>query len=147
MVPVDRALHRLDETVPAPARLVLVALGVAQGDARLCGQVLDGGHEVEVLDLADEGDGVTLGLAAPAVVEPELLVHEERRRLLGVKGAQARPLAAGSLELGVLADERNDVGRLAQAGDVLVDDPHPGDGSESLCCSAAVTTGAARGRC
>ncbi len=103
MVPLDGLLHGGDELAPALAVLALALVGVAQGDAGPAGQQLDRGDEVEVLDLPDERDGVAPDLAAPAAVEPELLVHVERGRLLGVERAEAHPALTHPPELGVLA--------------------------------------------
>ena len=134
MVPVDGLVHGVDELGPALAGLALALVGVAQGDPGPAGQQLDGGHEVEVLDLPDERDGVAPDLAAPAPVEAELLVHVERRRLLGVERAQARPSACPtrrSWVYWVITDD--DVGRGPHGHDVLVDDAH-GPGRVAASC-------------
>src|SRR5690606_31100305 len=96
-------------------------------------QLLDRTDEVEVLDLAHEGDGVALGVAPEAVVEAELGVHRERGRLLAVERAQPLVPPADPPQLEVLADEGDDVGGLPDPHHVLVDDPHgcrtvPADG-------------------
>ena len=82
-----------------------------------------------MLDLAHERDDVALGPAAEAVVEALLLVDRERRGLLGVEGAQTLPAPADPLQLDVVADHRDEVGRLPNPDHVLVDDPHPRDGT------------------
>ncbi len=105
VVPVDGLLHGVEQLgaplVVAPHLLVLV-----QRDAGPVGQEADGVDEVEVVHGPHEGDGVARLLAAEAVVEALLGVDAERRRLLGVEGAQPAPAPAHLLERGVLADER-----------------------------------------
>jgi hypothetical protein len=111
-----------------PRAALVVAAGrlivVAQGDAGPGGQLLDGLHEVEVLDLAHEGDHVALGTAPEAVVEAQLGVEGKRRALLRVKRAQAHPPGSNPTQGQVLAGHRHEVGGGADPGDVLVDYPH-----------------------
>ena len=131
----------VDELGLALAALALVLVGVAQRDAGLAGQPLDRAREVEVLDLADEGDDVAAGAAAEAVVEAELLVDRERRRLLRVERAQARstagrPASAATCSLMTATMSVASRTRL----DVLVDDAH-------AACSAHVAVRATVAAC
>ena len=118
----------LDEAVAALPVLGDGGVVVAEGDAGLGRQPLDGGGEVEVLDLPDEADGVAAGAAAEAVVQAELGVDRERRRLLGVEGAEPLVAAPDPLEGEVLGYDGDHVRRLPDPGHVLVEDPH--------CCRA-----------
>ena len=97
---------------------------VPQRDARTRGQSLDRVDEVEVLHLAHEGDGVTARVASEALVAPEVGGDVERRGLLRVERAQALPALACALERHVLADQGDEIGRVAHAPDVVVDDAH-----------------------
>src|SRR5690606_12909912 len=83
------------------------------------GEALDRRGEVDLLLLHDEADDVALRLAAEAVVDVHLRVDREGRGLLGVEGAQPRPLPPGPSQRGVLADDLHDVGRRPDRGDVL----------------------------
>jgi len=78
VVPLDRLLDRL---VDPPTSLLIAASSglvvVAQRDAGTTGELLDGLHEIEVLDLAHEGDGVALRAATEAIVQAELGVDGE----------------------------------------------------------------------
>ncbi len=97
---------------------------VPHGDARLLGQSLDRLGELEMLDLAEEADGVAAGAAPEAVVDALGRRDRERRRLLGVKGAQAAErVVPGLLERQVLRDDLDDVGALAHRLDVVLPDP------------------------
>ena len=123
MVEVDRLRHGLVQRGPA------LAVGggggvLGDGDAAALGQAPHGLDEVDVLDLAHEGDGVTRLLAPEAVEHAHLGVDTERRGLLLVEGAQPHPARALLLERGVLADERHDVRGGPHTDDVLVRDGH-----------------------
>ena len=131
MVPLDGALHGVEQLgsafVVAPHLLVLV-----QRDAGPVGEEAHGVDEVEMVHGPHEGDGVAGLLAAEAVVEALLGVDAERRRLLGVEGAQPAPAPADLLERGVLADELHDVGGRPDLGHLLVRYPHDLDGTAAL---------------
>src|SRR5581483_4971676 len=88
VVPGHGLRHRVDERAPPLASFVLVALGVADGDAGLAGEPLDGTDEIEVLDLAHERDGIATLAAAEALEEAVLLVDGERSGLLGMERTQ-----------------------------------------------------------
>src|SRR6202011_84426 len=88
----------------------------------------DGCDEVEVLDLADEGDGVAGLLAAEAEVEAEGGVDGERRGLLLVERAESHPSLTDSLEGDVVGRDRDEVRGLPDSRDVLVEDAHRGSG-------------------
>ena len=124
VVPVGRTLGQLEQPLLTLAALALVTIGVAQRDARTCGEHLDRADEVELLLLTQEGDRIARGLAAEAVVQPLGGVDREARRLLRMERAQARPPLTDALQLGVLRDDRDDVGGLSNPSDVLVDDAH-----------------------
>ena len=90
MVEGDRPLHDAEQRLaPFAVELVLAAGVVADRDPGPCRQSLHGFDEVAALDAAEERDRVAGGLAAEAVVEALLGVDRERRRLLGMKRAQA----------------------------------------------------------
>ena len=128
MVEVDGGGGDLDEAGPARPVLGGAPVVVAQRDPGPLREPLDRFDEVEVLDFADEGDGVTRLLAAEAVVEPERRVDRERRGLLLVEGAEPHPALTDALQRHVLAGHRDEVGRLSDPRDVLVEDPHRGSG-------------------
>ena len=107
--------------VAAPA---LVAVRVPQSDPDLAGQKLDGPGEVQPLGFAGEVNGVAFGLTAEAVVDALFGVHRERGGLLPVERAEPHPLGTLLLELGVLGDEPDDVGRVPYAPYVVVHDAH-----------------------
>ena len=97
---------------------------------------LDRFHERQVLDLLDEPDGVAAFAAAEAVPEAFGGVQRERRRLLGVEGAQRLVEASGALHLHVF---RSDVDQARAPADLLevgVADasgrPHFGSSRKSL---------------
>ena len=111
----------LPATVSAPA---LVPVGVAQGYASLGGQELDRPGEVEAERLPHEVDRITLRLATEAVVDALLGVYGERRGLLTMERTESHPLGALLLELRVLRDDPDDVGRVADTPHVVVHDAH-----------------------
>src|SRR5581483_9397016 len=119
-----RLLHGVEEAV---ALLPVTALGgvvVAQLDAGLAGQALDGLHEVEVIDLPHELDDVARRLAPEAVVQTLLGVDREGGRFLRVERAQAYPATPDLLERHVLAGHLHEVDRGLHPGHVFVHDPH-----------------------
>ena len=135
VVEVDRLGHGLVQRGPP------LALGggrgvLGDGDAAAFGQAPDGLDEVDVLDLAHEGDGVARLLAPEAVEHAHLGVDAERGRLLLVERAQPHPAGALLLERGVFADERHDVGGGPHTDDVLIRDGHAPDGTARSCQSA-----------
>jgi hypothetical protein len=101
-----------------------VTLLTPQHDAVLVGQPLHRLAERETVDLHQEGDDVTTGLAAEAVEKSSTRGDMEGRRLLVVEGAQ--PLERATARLA-----QRDVGRhdlvdarlLTHLGDVVVPDP------------------------
>ena len=119
VVPLHGPFHGVEQLGAALA--VLAQLGVlVERHPGPVGQQADGIDEVQVLGGPDEGDGITRGLAAEAVVEALLGVDAERGALLGVERAQAGPAPPDPLEGGVLADEGHDVGGRPDLGHVLV---------------------------
>src|SRR5690606_5282826 len=123
---------------------VVPALLVAQGDAGLGGEALDGLGEGEVVDLHHERDGVAALLAAEAVEEALGGADLEGGRLLVVEGAQPLEVAAaGVAQLEVLGDDGVDRDRVPYRLHVLVVDPS--SHTVSLRCRAD-TPGAAAPR-
>ena len=124
VVEVDRGLCRLVQALLALALGREVRIVVAQRDVRPRREPLHRTHEVELLDLAHECDRVTALLATETKIGPELGVHRERRRLLGVERAQTLEATPDTLERDVLADEGDEIGGLANPLDVFVEDAH-----------------------
>ena len=124
MIPLDRLRHRLDQTLAAGALLRLPGAGVVELDAGPVGEVLDRSDEVDVVVLLHEREHVARLVAAEAAVAPGLLADVERRGALGMERAQADPVAAGALELHVLADHIDDRHGRADPLDVVVCDRH-----------------------
>ena len=130
VVPRHGLLHGPEAGLAAPG--VPARGGVlVDGDAGLVGQPAHRVREVQVFDLSDEGDGVTLGLATEAVVHAEVGIDAEGGGLLAVEGAEPRPAGALPLQGGVFADEGHDVGSGPHPGHVLVGDAHEDDGTAS----------------
>ena len=75
MVPLDCPLEGLVDPRAPLVVTVRRLIVVAQGDAGPGRQLLDGLHEVEVLDLANERDHVAFGTAPEAVVQAQLGVE------------------------------------------------------------------------
>ncbi len=124
MVEVDRLGDRGDEAIAPRAILGHRLVVVPQGDAGTRRETFDGLDEIEMLDLADERDRVAVRLATEAVVPRELWVDVERRGLLGVERAEPEVAIADALEREVLAREGDEVGRVADPRNVLVEDSH-----------------------
>ena len=124
VVPLDRLLDGVGQLAAFLAVRALVLVGVTQLDAGLRGEHFDGADEVEVFDLADEGDGVAALAATKAFVEAELAVHVERRRLLVVERTEPDASSTDPLQLQVGADEIDQVGGFADPNDVLVFNAH-----------------------
>jgi hypothetical protein len=124
VVEVDRLGDHIDQQLAFPAGLALVRIRVAQGDPCLRSELLDGAHEVEVVDLLHEVDRVTAGQAPEAVVPTDLRPHVERRRVLLVEGAAPHEVATDLLERQVAADQLDDVDGVADPRDVVVHDRH-----------------------
>ena len=76
----ERLIDGLDHLVQALLAHALLALRrvvVLQRDPRPCRKAFDRTHEVEVLHLAHEGDGITTRLASEAVVDAQLGIDGE----------------------------------------------------------------------
>jgi hypothetical protein len=99
-------------------------VAVVQGDPGLGGQAFHCLDEVQLVDLAHEGDDVALGAAAEAVVEALLGVEGERRRLLGVERAQSGPAGADLAQRHLFAGDGLEVGLGSDPGHVLLRDRH-----------------------
>ena len=124
VVEVDRLGDRADETIASRAILGHGVVVVAQRDPGPRREAFDGFDEVEVLHLAHERDRVAVRLATEAEVTPDVRVDVERRRLLRVERAEAEVAAADTLQREVLAREGDEVGRVADPSNVLVEDSH-----------------------
>ncbi len=97
---------------------------VAQLEAELGGEPLDGLGEGEVLDLLHERDDVAALAAAEAVVAADGRAHGEARGLLVVEGAQALERAhPGRAQGHVVAHDVLDGRALLDRRDVLGHDP------------------------
>jgi len=112
------------EFLTAAAGTTLGPFRVAEGDAGSSGEDLDCPYEIQALHLADELDGVTLGLTSKAVVDPLFLVHRKGRSLLVVKRAQTAPLSPHLLQLCVRGDQPYDVSFVADPTHIVVHDRH-----------------------
>ena len=127
VVPRDRLRHRVEQDAASLASFVLAPLGVANRDAGLAREPLDGADEVEMLDLAHERDRVATDAAAEALEQAVLFVDVERAGLLRVERAQPDPSPPDPLELHVLRDDVTKVDGIADTLDVLVHDAHTRD--------------------
>ena len=96
------------------------ALGVGQVDVRAVGQVAHGLGEREVLGHHDVLEQVAALAAAEAVPDAAVGVDLAGRRLLLVERAAAPELAAARLHQRALAEQRRQVGGVADALDVCV---------------------------
>src|SRR5439155_19549649 len=113
---------------PLPRRLGLVS----QADAGLLGEPLDSLHEVQVLDLTEELDGVPARAAPEAEVQAFRRRDGERRTLVRVERTDPHHgVVAGLLQRQVAGDELDDVGPLPDRLDVLLPDP-PGHAPHRL---------------
>ena len=65
-----------------------------------------------------EGEGVAAGVAAEAVEEAAVRMHDERSGLLVVERTPADEAAAAHLQGNVLADQAGEVGRSLDVADV-----------------------------
>ena len=124
----DRGADDLAETLLALAVLADGDVVVTERDAGAARQPFDGLDEVEVLDLPDERDRVAALLTTEAVINRKFGIDRERGSLLGVERTQAHEPAADALEGDVLPGQRHQVGRLADPGDVVVEDAHRASG-------------------
>ncbi len=124
----DRGADDLGEALLALAVLADGDVVVAERDADARCEPFDSLDEVEVLDLPDERDRVAALLTTEAVIDAELGIDRERGSLLGVERAQAHEPTPDALERDVLPGQRHQVGRLADTGDVVVEDAHRASG-------------------
>jgi len=74
-------------------------------------------REAEVLELHEELEDVAALVTSETVVETLLRVDRERRRFFFVERAQALPASTSFFQPNVVADNLNEVGRLANASD------------------------------
>ena len=113
LVEARSSIEQGEQTLAAtPARVLLRRrLLVLDPDVEAVGEPLDRTGEVELLGLADEGDQVSLGAAAEAVVELVGRVDREARRAFLVEGAAAGEAAAHLAELRPVRDHGDHVGR------------------------------------
>src|SRR5207244_11089095 len=80
--------------------------------------------EVEMLDLANEGDRVAALLAAEPIPHALLGAHRERRRLLLMERAQPLEATADAFQRDVLADQCDEIRRFPHSRDVVVENAH-----------------------
>ena len=100
---------------------------LGDGDPGPVGQLTDGLHEVQVLDVAEKADGVARPLTPEAVVETLFGVHAERRGFLLMKWTQPDPPPPLALQRRVFTDESDDVGGSPDPGHVLLRYGHDSD--------------------
>ncbi len=124
MVEVDRLAHRLLQPLLAASTLALAGRRVPQLDAVAAGKRFHRSDEVETLHFLNEGDRVAARPTPEAVVDALLRADRQRWRLFAMDRAASHPVAAGSLDLGVFADDRDEVDSGPCPGNVLVVDPH-----------------------
>ena len=110
------------QALPLAARRRAAAGLLGQLDMRPVRELADGLGEREVLRLHDEAERVAAGAAAETVPQLGGGVDLERGRLLVVQRAAAPEVAAALAHRRALADERDDVGRLAHFLDVVIAD-------------------------
>jgi len=93
---------------------------LGHGDAQFFSHHSHGFGKGDVLDLLDESENISAGIAAKAVKELVSRVHGKRRGLFLVERAQPRViLRAGFPQLDVLAHNADDVGLLLDgAGEI-----------------------------
>ena len=120
MVVLGCVLQQRAEPVGLALSLHLLRGSLAELDAGLARQFLQGAAEIHPLVFHHEVEDIAASVASEAV--PALVVREdvERRRLLGVEGTEALEVSAGLLELNIAPDEVGDVERFFD----LVDDSH-----------------------
>ena len=132
VVKVDGRAHGLGQALALAAILGRAGGVVPQRDPGFGRESLDRVGELEALDLTDEGDGVAALLTPEAVVDAELRIDRETRRLLAVKGTETRKASAAPFERDVFADQRDDVGGLPNSCNVFFEDPHGRQGRGSV---------------
>ena len=122
-----RQLAQLEQ--PHAVRLGLQLLGFAvrrllfglgDVDARAPRQVANHVAKAAAFQLHQEAEHVARLLAAKAVEELLLLAHVEAGRLLVVERTQAQMIGARPAQLYVLADDGNNIGAVANLGDLCV---------------------------
>ena len=99
MIPIDGLFNSVGELTAFLSVHTFVLIGVSQLDAGLVRQHLDSANEIQMLDFADECDGIATLAAAKTLVEAELGIHVERRGLLVVERAKPHASAAHAFEL------------------------------------------------
>ena len=102
MIPLDGRAHRVDQLLAASPILALSPRGVAELNAGFGRQLLDGGDEIDVLDLLHEREDITRCTTSEALVASGLLTDVERGTSLGMKRTQADPVAADASQCDVL---------------------------------------------
>ena len=124
MVEVDRLAHRLLQTLLAASTLALTGRRVPQLDAVAAGERFHRSDEVEILHRLNERDRAAARPAPEAVVDALLRTDRQRWRAFAMDRAASHPVATGSLDLGVFADDRDEIDSGPCPGNVLVVDPH-----------------------
>src|SRR4029079_3628128 len=120
-----RLAHQRVEIVVLAAALVGPSSVAVAGHfhAELLGERLDGLGIAQVVVRHQEADRAAVLAAAEAVIRAPGWAHRERRRLLGVKGAEALECATGFLERNARADDLCDVRMCEQLVDEGLWDP------------------------
>ena len=104
--------------------LALVVVGVAQGDTGLVREHLYCTDKVQPFFFSQKRDRVARGFTPKAVIQALRGVHRKTWGLLIVEWAQTSPTLPNPLELGVLRDHRDNVGRLSYPSDVFIENAH-----------------------
>ena len=124
VVEVDGLAHRLLQTLLAASTLALAGRRVPQLNAVATSKRFHRSDEVEILHRLNERDRVAARPAPEAVVDALLRTDRQRWRAFAMDRAASHPVATGSLDLGVFADDRDEVDSGPCPGNVLVVDPH-----------------------
>ena len=98
--------------------------GLVDIHMRAVGKIPNGIGKTEVVGLHYETERIAAFAAAEAMPQLRARVYLARRRLLVVEGTAAPVLTTSLAQWHTLAEERNDIGCLANLVDVLIADCH-----------------------
>ena len=124
MVEIDCFGHRVEQNSLASPGGALTLGCVAQLHAVARRERLDCADEIEFLDLLDKRDRVTAALTTETVVDPFFGVDRQRRGAFTMKRAAGHPIAARTLDVGMFADQRDEIGRGTYLCDVVIVNAH-----------------------
>ena len=124
VVPLDGGIEGFHQLLATLTILALAARRVVECDSRTRGQLFDGLHEVDVIDLLHELEHVTGGLTPEALVPTRVFTNVERTTLLRVERTQTHPVAAHTPQSDRLLDDFDDRCSRAHPLDVVLDDRH-----------------------